>query len=93
MTDPQGENVNNTFRAEDGLLKVRYDRWTGFNRDFGHIFYKQPFSYYIVAAEYRFVGEQVTGATQDLTWAVRNNEKARNYRRYYVKSDPKACRY
>src|SRR6185436_16230818 len=57
-----GENLNNTFRVEDGLLKVRYDKWTAFNREFGHIFYKQPFSYYLLAAEYRFVGEQVTGA-------------------------------
>ena len=23
-----GENFNNTFRVEDGLLKVRYDKWT-----------------------------------------------------------------
>src|SRR5258708_7279874 len=38
-----GENVNDTFRVEDGLLKVRYDKWTTFDREFGHIFYKQPF--------------------------------------------------
>ena len=41
-----GENVNDTFRVEDGLLKVRYDKWKAFDREFGHIFYKQPFSYY-----------------------------------------------
>src|SRR6187397_2634227 len=46
-----GENVNNTFRVEDGLLKVRYDKWKTFDREFGHIFYKQPFSYYLLAAE------------------------------------------
>ena len=23
-----GENYNDTFRVEDGLLKVRYDKWT-----------------------------------------------------------------
>jgi hypothetical protein len=67
------ENYNNTFRVEDGLLKVRYDRWTGWNGEFGHIFYKQPFSYYLVAAEYRFVGGQVTGAPASLAWAKRNN--------------------
>jgi len=68
-----GENFNNTFRVEDGLLKVRYDKWTAFDREFGHIFYKQPFSYYLLAAEYRFVGEQVTGAGPSLAWAKRNN--------------------
>jgi 3-keto-disaccharide hydrolase len=68
-----GENVNDTFRVEDGLLKVRYDKWTAFDREFGHIFYKQPFSYYRLAAEYRFVGEQVAGAGPSLAWARRNN--------------------
>jgi hypothetical protein len=70
---PLGENFNDTFRVEDGLLKVRYDKWTGFNGEFGHIFYKRPFSYYVVAAEYRFVGGQVTGAGPSLAWAKRNN--------------------
>ena len=65
-----GENVRNTFRVEDGLLKVRYDQWPSFNGEFGHIFYNQPFSYYLIAAEYRFVGEQVAGAPE---WANRNN--------------------
>ena len=40
-----GVNLNDTFRAEDGLLRVRYDKWTAFNNEFGHLFYKQPFSY------------------------------------------------
>ena len=65
-----GENLYNTFRAEDGLLKVRYDKWPTFNAEFGHLFYKDPFSYYLLAAEYRFVGEQVAGAP---AWANRNN--------------------
>jgi hypothetical protein len=67
------DNFHDTFRVEDGLLKVRYDHWDGFNGEFGHIFYNQPFSYYLVAAEYRFVGEQVTGAGPPLAWAKRNN--------------------
>jgi hypothetical protein len=65
-----GENVRNTFRVEDGLLKVRYDQWPAFEGEFGHLFYKDPFSYYLIAAEYRFVGEQVRGGPG---WAVRNN--------------------
>ncbi|MEO8336221.1 MAG: DUF1080 domain-containing protein [bacterium] len=68
-----GDNFNNTFRVEDGLMKVRYDKWTGWNGEFGHIFYKQPYSYYLVAAEYRFVGGQVVGAGAPVAWAIRNN--------------------
>src|SRR6476659_5338089 len=68
-----GDNYNNTFRVEDGLLKVRYDKWTTFNGEFGHIFYKKPFNYYLVAAEYRFNGVQVPGAGPALAWALRNN--------------------
>jgi hypothetical protein len=65
-----GENLHNTFRVEDGLLKIRYDGWPAFDGEFGHIFYKDPFSYYRLAAEYRFVGDQVAGAP---AWAMRNN--------------------
>jgi hypothetical protein len=65
-----GENYNGTFRVEEGLLKVRYDKWEIFNEEFGHMFYKDPFSYYVIAAEYRFVGDQVKGGP---AWAIRNN--------------------
>ena len=65
-----GENYNDTFRVEEGLLKVRYDKWETFNEEFGHMFYKDPFSYYVIAAEYRFVGDQVKGGP---AWAIRNN--------------------
>ena len=65
-----GENFNDTFRVENGLLEVRYDRWTKFDGEFGHLFYKDAFSYYRIAAEYRFVGQQVNGGP---AWAMRNN--------------------
>ena len=68
-----GTNLNDTFRVEEGLLKVRYDKWNGFKDEFGHIFYRDPFSYYLLAAEYRFVGDQVKGAPPTLAWAIRNN--------------------
>ncbi|MBO9573070.1 MAG: DUF1080 domain-containing protein, partial [Chitinophagaceae bacterium] len=64
------DNYGNTFRVEDGLLKVRYDQYKSFDSLFGHIFYKKPFSAYLLVAEYRFVGEQVPGGPG---WAVRNN--------------------
>jgi hypothetical protein len=70
---PLDENYRNTLRVEDGLLKVRYDQWPDWNGEFGHIFYNRPFSHYLIAAEYRFVGEQVRGAGPDLAWAIRNN--------------------
>ena len=65
-----GVNLNDTFRAEGGLLRVRYDKWTAFNNEFGHLFYKQPFSYYRIVAEYRFVDAQLAGGPG---WAQRNN--------------------
>ena len=70
---PVGENLHDTFRVEDGLLKVRYDGWRGFDGEFGHLFHDRPFSHYVIRAEYRFVGEQVAGAGPEYAWAVRNN--------------------
>jgi hypothetical protein len=67
---PLGENYADTFRVENGALKVSYEKYPTFENKFGHLFYKQKFSYYILAAEYRFVGDQVPGGP---TWAVRNN--------------------
>lgn len=64
------ENYNNTFRVEDGLLKVRYDEYDGYNERYGHIFYDEPFSYYRLQVEYRFIGEQ---APDGPGWAFRNN--------------------
>ena len=55
------ENFGNTFRVEDGLLKVRYDQYDDFANRFGHLFYKEDFSHYIIRVEYRFVGEQCPG--------------------------------
>src|SRR5688500_1696726 len=42
-----GEKYNDTFRVDEGLLKVRYDKWETFNAEFGHMYYKDPFSYYV----------------------------------------------
>jgi hypothetical protein len=65
-----GENFGNTFRVEDGVLKVRYDQYDNFGDRFGHLFYKQPFSHYRLRVEYRFVGEQIAGGAG---WALRNS--------------------
>jgi hypothetical protein len=65
-----GENYGNTFRVENGLLKVSYDRYSGFDGKFGHLFYKTPSSHYKIRVEYRFVGEQCPGGP---SWALRNS--------------------
>ncbi len=51
------ENYGNTFRVEDSMIKVRYDKYENFNEQFGHLYFKQPFSYYHLKYEYRFTGE------------------------------------
>ena len=52
-----GDNYGNTFRVEDGIVKIRYDQYDVFNEQFGHLYYKQPYSYYHLIFEYRIVGE------------------------------------
>ena len=52
-----GDNFGNTFRVEDGMIKVRYDQYGAYNDQFGHLYYKTPFSYYHLVVEYRFTGE------------------------------------
>lgn len=69
-THELGVNYANTFRVEDGLMKVRYDGYEKFDRQYGHIFYKKPFSYYLLTVEYRFVGDQCPGGEG---WALRNS--------------------
>ncbi len=67
---PLNDNYGNTFRVEDSVLKVRYDAYDSFRQQYGHIYYKQPFSYYLLVVEYRFVGEQAKGGED---WAFRNS--------------------
>ncbi len=64
------ENVLETFRVENGILKVDYSRYYEFDDRFGHIFYEESFSHYRLEVEYRFVGEQVPNGPG---WAYRNN--------------------
>jgi hypothetical protein len=57
-----GVNFANTFRAEDGIIKVRYDQYGDFNDQFSHLYYEKPFSHFHLKLEYRFVGELQKGA-------------------------------
>lgn len=52
-----GKNYAHTFRVEDNSIKVRYDEYDSFSEQFGHLYYKQPFSYYHLVFEYRITGE------------------------------------
>ena len=66
-----GDNFGNTFRVENGVIKVSYDEYgSQFNGRFGHLFYKDEFSSYRLRIEYRFVGAQAPGGP---AWALRNS--------------------
>lgn len=66
-----GVNHANTFRVENGVLKVGYDGYNGrFANQFGHLFYNQPFSHYHLVIEYRFTGEWLPDTP---SWAFRNS--------------------
>ena len=68
------DNFGNTFRVENGVMKVGYEKYDKFDNRFGHIFYRDKFSYYVIAVEYRFVGEQ---AKEGPNWATRNSGTSR----------------
>ena len=65
-----GNNFGNTFRVEDGVMKVGYEAYDEYKERFGHIFYKTSYSHYRMRLEYRFVGDQSKGGPG---WAYRNS--------------------
>ena len=65
-----GKNHNDTFSVKDGVIRVSYDKYETFNETFGHLFYKTPFSHYLLRVEYRFLGDQ---AAEGPGWAFRNS--------------------
>ncbi|WP_163708023.1 3-keto-disaccharide hydrolase [Mangrovibacterium lignilyticum] len=65
-----GEDFKNTFRVEDGLLKVSYDQYDRFDNYFGHLFYNKPFANYRLRVEYRFFGQHMADAPE---WTYLNN--------------------
>ena len=67
---PLNDNYKNTFRVEDGMMRVMYDQYQNFEEKYGHIYYKKPYSYYIVRFKYRFQGNQTPGGA---SWNVRNS--------------------
>jgi hypothetical protein len=57
-----GDNFANTFRVEDGVIKVSYDQYDTFNERFGHLFYKSPFSAFHLRLDYKLTGEFLADA-------------------------------
>jgi hypothetical protein len=64
------DNYKNTFRVENGMLRVVYDDYKTFDDKYGHLYYNKPYSYYILRFQYRFQGNQTPGGE---TWNVRNS--------------------
>jgi hypothetical protein len=56
-----GHNYADTFRVENGAIRVMYDKYDEFGERFGHLFYDEKLSHYVLALEYRFFGEQMKG--------------------------------
>ncbi|HET7607160.1 MAG TPA: substrate-binding domain-containing protein [Gammaproteobacteria bacterium] len=65
-----GDNFAGTFRVRDGMIEVGYEGYDTFAEQFGHLFYREPFSRYRLRVEYRFVGAQAPDAP---AWAARNS--------------------
>lgn len=66
-----GVNYANTFRMEDGIIKVRYDGYgDDYNDQFAHLYYDTPYSHYRLRLEYRFVGEMEPTAPE---YVIRNS--------------------
>jgi hypothetical protein len=65
-----GENYANTFRVEDGVLKVGYDKYGKFDDQFGHLYSNQPYSNYILRLEYKIGGSAIADSPP---WAKLNS--------------------
>ncbi len=63
-------NFKNTFYVEDSILRISYDNYETFDNKYAHLYYEQPYDYYKLKFDYRFVGEQTKGGA---SWNVRNS--------------------
>jgi len=59
---PLGDNFADTFRVEDGIIKVAYDKYPKFDGRFGHLYSNVAYSRYILRMEYRFEGRMMPDA-------------------------------
>lgn len=59
---PLNENYADTFRVDDGIIKVSYDGYDEFQNRFGHLYTNQAYSNYILRLEYRLTGQGLADA-------------------------------
>lgn len=67
---PLHENYADTFRVEDGVIKVSYDKYDKFEERFGHLYTNQAYSHFVLRLEYMFTGEAIADAPH---WAKLNS--------------------
>lgn len=67
---PLGVNHADTFRVEDGVIKVAYDKYGKFAQQFAHLYSNLAYSHYLLRLEYRFTGDAMADAPP---WAARNS--------------------
>ena len=59
---PLGQNFADTFRVEEGILKVSYDGYKRFDNQYGHLYTDIPYAKYRLRMEYRFAGKMMPDA-------------------------------
>lgn len=59
---PLGEDPFQTFRVEDGMIKVSYEKYGKFEQQYGHLYSNLSYSHYILRMEYRFEGKMMADA-------------------------------
>ena len=59
---PLGTNFADTFRVENGIIKVSYDGYERFNNQYGHLYTNIPYSKYRLRMEYQFTGTMMPDA-------------------------------
>lgn len=67
---PIGENYLDTFRVEDGIIKVCYDQYDIFDQQFGHLYTHSAYSHYILRLEYYLTGKVMPDAP---SWTALNS--------------------
>lgn len=64
------DNFADTFRVENGLLRVSYDQYDTFDKKFGHLYFNKPYANFHLKLDYRFYGEFMHDAPH---YALRNS--------------------
>jgi hypothetical protein len=67
---PLNDNYRDTFRVENGILKVDYSKYDKFDEQFGHIYSNQAYSRYLLRLEYKITGKAVADSPP---WAKLNS--------------------